>query len=205
MKKYLLLLALLISSTSRGQDYARSREPKFAYYIGLHAMDDDDIPFQSLFDAATINYSPYPAKAGVLYEVADIMTLETSLSFLKLNRNPAKKYIAPYNCFGLDVNLQTHHYFYKKSEYERFGVSANHKSRAASLYFLYGISANLKNQLNEELVFGMNLGGGLNYWFTERLAVSGQAVAQIGLAGTVFMGNSNALRYSLGIIYKNKN
>lgn len=205
MKNLLIGLFLFITFTAKSQseDGIQRNMSKFGYYAGFHVLDDDDIPFQDLIDPKTLNWSPYPSKIGVLYPVADFFMAEGSVSYLKLRNNSAKKYVAPYNCWGIDFNLQNHYYFYKKSDYEEFGISSNRKRILGSIYPTIGISANIKNQYFEDLHFNMNIGGGGNWWVIQnKLAINGQAMAQIGLAGTIFQGNANQLRYSLGVIYK---
>lgn len=205
MKNLLIGLFLFIGFTAKSQSEndTPKKESKFSYYAGFHVLDDDDVPFQNLINFKTLNWSPYPSKIGALYTLTNFFTIESSLSYLKLKNNPAKKYVAPYNCWGFDVNLQNHYYFYKRSDYQKFGVSVNRKKILASAYPTIGISANIKNQLFKDLRFNMNLGGGGNWWvIPDKLAVNGQVMAQIGLAGTVFQGNANQVRYSLGIIYK---
>ena len=205
MKKLITSILLLSSVLTKAQssDYAHKIESPIGYYIGVHALDDDDIPFTDPFNPQTINWAPYPSKIGVVYSVFEPLVLESSLSYIKIVRNPANKYLAPYNCFGFDINAQYHYCFYRKSEYDQFGVSSNKRAKLVSFYFAYGLSANLKNVLNEDLFLNMNLGGGMNWWIKpNHIAISAQTLAQVGLAGSEFRGNANQVRYSLGIIYK---
>ena len=205
MKKIISVILLFTSlfCYSQNDEYVKRTKSKFSYIAGYHAIDDDDQVFLNPINFSTMSWVHYPSKAGVLYEIADPFIGECSISYLKLNKSANKKYVAPFNYYGIDFNLQRHCYWYKRSNYEKYGISANHREKFGSFYFVCGFSASIKNQISEDLCFNMSAGGGLNLWIDKHFAVNLQSVTKISLAGTWFTGNANLIQHSLCLIYKN--
>jgi hypothetical protein len=184
-----------------------------SYQVGIHALDDDDTPFEHLLDTRRWSWLPLPTKFTVIKELKNDLKIDGSLYVTKLKKNlPKNKYVSPFLYFGLDVNLRyqielfksdpNRVYYTKRKHYIDTDFRKKMRDMSLTVYPLLGVGFHYRTQRVYLTNFSINIGGGIDWWLVEdKYALNFQSIAKFGFRVPLIDTNSNILHHSIGFVY----
>jgi hypothetical protein len=184
-----------------------------SYQLGIHALDDDDTPFEHLLDTRRWSWIPLPTKFTLIKELKNDLKVDGSLYVTRLKKNlPKNKYVSPFLYFGLDVNLRyqielfkhdpNKVYYSKRKHYIDTDFRKKMRDMSLTLYPLIGVGFHYRTQRVYLTNFSINLGAGMDWWLVEdKYALNFQTIAKFGFRVPFIDTNSNILHHSIGVAY----
>jgi hypothetical protein len=199
MKHFFLLFLFICSINSVfAQPYKTIKKyTPYKWMVGVswNAIDDDGRKFAGIFDYATSwNILPYPAKISVDRYLRHGWSVEASATYSEYKVGKMVQCSTDVSSILAAFDLNAKHSFY--SYYAP-------RHRWIEPYFSMGIGYTYRSSaLVAQHVPTVNLGFGLNFWFTKNLGVQLHSNGKLGVYPGFWDTHTNYFQHSAGIMFR---
>ncbi len=198
--KVLFYLAFLfVTNLSFAQPYKTIKRYKpYKWMIGLHwaAIDDDGNQFGDLFNMKdSWMYSYYPTQLSVDRYFDNGWSIEGVATYMQYvpDKNVNDTILHQYATFAnLDIN----------GKYS-FYIDYAPKARWIEPYITFGLGYTFRDSaFVAQHVPSVNLGAGLNFWFTKNIGIRFHSSAKIGVFPGFWTTHTNYLHHNVGLLIR---
>lgn len=199
MKHLLLLfLSFVIANTTLAQPYKTIKKyTPYKWMVGVswNAIDDDGRKFSSMFDYANSwNILPYPTKVSVDRYLRHGWSVEASATYSEYN---ATKIIQ--DTIGVTSIIAAFDLNAKHSFYAYYAP----RLRWIEPYFSMGIGYTYRSSaLVAQHVPTVNLGFGLNFWFTKNIGLQIHSNGKLGVYPGFWDSHTSYFQHSAGVMLR---
>ena len=201
MKKLLILFSIIFVFTKLSAQPYKTIKPyaPYKWMIGVSwtAIDDDGRKIDGLFDYATsLNYLPYPTRVSLDRYFRYGWSAEASATYMTYL--PGKLVQDTIGLAGLLFSFDVNG---KYSFYTKYAPRA----RWIEPYLTFGVGYTYRsNALVAQHVPTLNLGLGLNFWFTKNIGIQLNSSGKFGIYPGFWDSHTSYFQHSAGIVFRFK-
>jgi len=196
-KNLLVILALFASVHAYAQPYKTIKIYKpYKWMLGLHvsAIEDDGEKFKQVFKVQDRwNIQPFPTRLTLDRYFLYGWSAEAALTYTQYKSN-----IIVNDSTGI---TGAHFSFDLNGKYSFYQLYAP-RARWIEPYLTFGIGYTYRDKTAEMHVPTLNLGGGLNWWFSKFVGLQISSSAKFALYPEFWDTKSNYLQHNIGLVFR---
>jgi hypothetical protein len=198
MLKTLILSTIIFIAFGAGAQPYKTIKPykPYKWMIGVHwtAIDDDGNKFGNLFDVANSwNIKPYPTRFTLDRYFVYGWSVEMALSYGQYTTNKIVNDSTGRSGINLSADFNA-----KYSFYNLYAPNA----RWIDPYVVAGIGFTYRTGTADMYVPTVNLGGGVNFWFSSLFGIQLSSYAKFAVYPKFWDTKSNYLQHNIGIVLR---